>query len=123
MMGGEVGQHPGGRAATLPDHRGQLVQRTEGQLTAADTGRLQHAEETARMQIGDRLVGQPTKLLGPRGALAQNRDQRLGPRQQLIEARRGPALVGFCLGHRAPPGYASLCYPTPRIATRRYFYS
>ncbi len=102
MMGSEVGQHPGGRAATLADDRGQLVERAVGQLAAADAGRLQHAEETGRMQIGDRLVGQPAKLLGPGGALAQNRDQRFGAPQQLFEARRRRALVGFCLGHCAP---------------------
>ena len=112
MMGGEVGQHPGGRAAALADHRGQLEERAVRQLAAADAGRLQHAEETARVQIGDRLVGQAAQLLGPRSALAQHRDQRLGARQKLFEARRRRALVGLRLGHCDPlpdrPACASL---------------
>ncbi len=61
------------------------------------------------MQIGDRLVGQPAKLLGPRGALAQHRDQRLGARQQFFEARRRRALVGLCLGHCAPLPHRPAC--------------
>jgi hypothetical protein len=105
MMGRQVGQHPGCRAATPADDRRQLEQRAIGQLAAADAGGLQHAEQTARMEIGDRLVRKPAKLLGPRGALAQNRDQSLGARQQLFETRRRRALIGLCLGHRvSSPG-------------------
>ena len=64
------------------------------------------------MQIGNRFVRQPAQFLGPRRAFAQRRDQRLGARQKLLEARRRRALVGFCLGHCGPlpdePAYPSV---------------
>src|SRR5262249_47016144 len=108
MVGSEVSEHPGSRAAAAPDHRGQLVQCTVGQLAAADAGRLQHSEETTRVQIGDRLVGQATKLLGPRRAFTEHGDERLGARQQLLEALRRRTLIGSRLGHCDPlPGEAA----------------
>ena len=101
MVSSQVGQHPGGRAAALADHRGQLEQRAKRQLAAADARRLQHPEEAARMQIGDRLVRQAAQLFRPRGALAEHRDQRLGARQELVEARRR-LLIDLRLRHCDP---------------------
>ena len=95
-MGGEVGQHPGGRAAALADHRGQLADRPEWQLAASDPGRLQHPEETTRVQIGDRLVREAPELLCPGSALAEHRDQRL--RAKSSSKRGGPRAGRFSLG-------------------------
>ena len=109
MMRGKVGQHPGGRATAAADHRRQLEQCAVGQFAAAHPRRLQHAEQAARMQIGDRLVGQPAQFLGPPGALAQYRHQRLGAGQQLFEARRRRALSACRLGHCDPLPHEPLC--------------
>ena len=108
-MGGKIGQHPGGRAAAAADHRGELEQGAVGQFAAADPGRLQHAEEAARMQVGDGLVGQAAQLLGPLGALAQHRDQRLGARQQLLETRRRRTRFGVGVGHCDPLPHEPPC--------------
>src|SRR6516165_9772611 len=114
MMGGEIAQHPGGRAAALADHRGQLEQGAVGELAAADAGRLQHAEQAARMQVGDRFVRQAAQLLGPRSPLAEHRDQRLGARQKVFEARRFAAL-GLRLRHCDPfPDYPTSVSSYPR---------
>jgi hypothetical protein len=69
MMRREIGQHPGGRTAAPADRRDQLDDRAEGQFAAADASRLQNAEQTGAMQIGDRLLGQAAQLFGPPGAL------------------------------------------------------
>src|SRR5437016_7008967 len=54
------------------------------------------------MQVLDRLVGHAAQLLGLAGPLAQYRNERLRPRQQLGKIRRRPASRHLRLGHRTP---------------------
>ena len=98
----EIGQHPGGRAVALADHRDQLDDRAERQFAAPDPPRLQHAEQPGAVQILDRLVGQTAQFLGLAGALAQYRHERFGARQQLGEIRRAARVFRLAVGHRAP---------------------
>jgi len=83
----------------LADHRGQLEQPAKRKFAAPDSGRLQHAEQAARMQIGNRFVRQATQLFGPRSTFAEHWDECLGAREEFLEARCRPVLMGLRLGH------------------------
>ncbi len=93
-MAREIGQHPAGRAAALRHDGAELDERAIGQLAAADALRLQHAEEAARVQIGDGLIGEAAQLLGRARPRPQRRHERLGPRRERREIGRGGAHAG-----------------------------
>src|SRR2546430_876045 len=109
MMGSKVGEHPGGRAAAPADYRRQFEQSTKRKLAAADAGRLQDGEEPARMELGDRLVRQPAKLVRPWRALGELGDERLGARRQFLEAWRLGALMSRSRRHCDPPADGPAC--------------
>ena len=116
VMRREVGQNPGGRAVALADHRDQLDDRAERQFAAADPPRLQDAKQAGAVQVLDRLVGQAAQLLGVAGALAQDRHERLGARQQLGEIGRPARVFRLRVGHRStsfPAGGARHTATTP----------
>ena len=94
MVAGEVVQHPGGRAAAARDDRAKLDQRAIGRLAAAYALRLQHAEESGGVQVGDRRIRHAAQLFRLRRALAQPRHERERSALQLGEIGRGLVHAG-----------------------------
>src|SRR4029079_9688008 len=57
VVAGEIGGDPGGRAAAFGENGAELDQRAIGKLAAADPARLQHAEDSAGVKLGEGFIG------------------------------------------------------------------
>jgi len=95
VVDAEVADVPPGRGAPARDLGGHVDERHEVELHSAVAPRLDEAEEAGAMQVGRGLRQHVASGLGPRGALAQGRDEIACALERLVvgdtrEARRAP---------------------------------
>ena len=94
MMIGEIGQYPCSRAAAAADDGREFHNGFVRKLAAADTLRLQHAEQAGRMQIVQRFIGDAAQFLRAQCALAQHGHESVSACfERVVSGRRGHMTV------------------------------
>src|SRR6185369_6991450 len=100
-----------GRGTDLRQFGAHIDEDTDIELRAADTSRLDDAEQARIMQVALGLVGQPPQPLAHLGALGQHRLERSRSRQHVLvtDSSEGRSLLGQygrwrprnrpCIGH------------------------
>ncbi len=90
-MGSQHGIDPGGRAAGAREHFDDVDEIDQLRLVAAETLRLERAQEPRFVQLGDRRFGHAAAQLGFARARLEARQEFARPRQELVARQAAPA--------------------------------